>query len=301
MLKRFGATSAVGLTGLAGAAGAMPGSDRERPVRAQGKRQLVYEYAPDRLTVEKWFVSPALGEHFGKRRMRFGRWEYDRSQFPDDVDDSLPERGTRVATSDLDRRVGTESQWASVIKSRRADGPSVASESDYSGPIWEYDRGDDGYYSITAPINVVWETPYATLSSVVSEMKEGAFHGLGACAQTKYVYTLSAGFVSQDDQVGTQDYCGDAQHHVRVWKDRGDFGSYDGQFEIGSAHHDPAGHNFGCCCDSFDFERAEDYVQDYWRNNSSADVGLIHLDNAKDWSSDCKESNGAYGAYVDWY
>jgi hypothetical protein len=42
-------------------------------------------------------------------------------------------------------------------------------------------------------------------------------------------------------------------------------------------------------------------VQDYWRNDAYAKVGLIYLDNAKDWSSDCKESNGAYGACIDWY
>jgi hypothetical protein len=256
------ATSAVGLTGLAGAAGATPsGSDRERPVRARGKIQLVYEHAPDTPVVEQRFVSP-----------------------------------------DLDRRVGTESQWATVIESRRQSGDvSISSEYDYSGPIWEYDKNDDGYYTKTAPINVVWETEYADLDDVVSRLEEGELHGLGSCAHTKYAYVSYHGFVSQDAQVGTQDYYGDAQYHVRTWKDRGYFGSYDGQFEIGSAHHDPAGHNFGCCCDSFDFEEAEDYVQDYWRNDAYAKVGLIYLDNAKDWSSDCKESNGAYGACIDWY
>lgn len=303
VLKQIGATSVLGTGGLSSVATATPSnSSGKGPVRARGQIQLEYEYTPDALTVEEWYVSPDLDEHYGSRRMRFNRYEYDRSQFPADVDESLPERGKRVSTTKLDRRVGTGSEWAEFIESKRnSGGVGVSAESDYSGPIWEYDRSDDGYYSQTAPVNVVWETNYATLGDVVSEMKEGAFHGLGACAQTKYVYILYEGFVSQDAQVGTQDYCGDAQHHVRLWRDRGDFGSFDGQFEIGSAHHDPAGHNFGCCCDSFDFEKSENYVRDYWRNNSTADTGYIDLNNSRDWSSDCKESNTAYGAYVNWY
>lgn len=303
VLKRVGTASVLGASGLSSAASATPSnSDGKGPVRARGQIQWEYDYTPDTLTIEEWYVSPDLDEHYGSRRMRFDRTVYDRSQFPDDVDSSLPDHGQRVATTKLDKRVGTADEWAAFIESKRSSGGvSISSESDYSGPIWEYDKNDDGYYTKTAPVNVVWETDYATLGDIESELKEGDFHGLGSCAKTKYVYILYEGFVSQDAQVGTQDYCGDAQHHVRMWKDRGNFGSSDGQFEIGSAHHDPAGHNFGCCCDSFDFERAEDYVQDYFRNNTYADVSLIYLDNAKDWSSDCKESNGAYGGYIDWY
>lgn len=301
VLKRAGVTSVLVAGGVSGGAHAESAGE-EGPVRARGTIQWRYEHTPDTLTVEEWYVSPDLEEHYGTPRVLFNRTVYDRSEFPDEVDESLPERGTRVATTELDRLVGTESEWATHIESERnvGGGVGVANHSDYQGPIWEYDESD-GLYSRTAPVNVVWETKYNSLGDVVSKLKEGDFHGLGSCAQTKYVYYVDYGFVSQDDQVGTQDYCGDAQDHVRLWRDRGSFGAYYGQFEIGSIHHDPAGHNYGCCCDNFTFEPPEDRMKDYWRNNSDATyVGSIDLNNANDWDSDCKDPNDDYAAYIEW-
>lgn len=304
VLKRVGTASVVGAGGLSSnALASAPSTDGEGPVRARGTIQWRYEHTPETLTVEEWYVSPDLKERYGIPRMRFDRRVYDREEFPDDVDASLPEHGTRVATTKLDRLVGTESEWAAYIGSERASGGGVgiSNHADYQGPIWEYDKSD-GYYSRTAPINVVWETENTNnLSDVVSKLKEGSYHGLGSCAQTKYVYYLDYGFVSQDAQVGNQSYCGDAQDHVRMWRDRGDFGAYYGQFEIGSIHHDPAGHNYGCCCDNFTFDPPESRMKDYWRNNSNATyVGSIDLNNAETWSSGCKDPNDAYAAYIEW-
>lgn len=304
VLRRAGTAGVLGAGGLSSSAFATTSSATgEGPVRARGTIQWRYEYTPDTLTIEEWYVSPDLKEHYGTPRVQFNQTVYDRDQFPQEVDDSLPERGTRVATTKLDRLVGTESEWAAHIEAEResGDGVSISNHSDYQGPIWEYDKSD-GLYSRTAPINVIWETENThNLGDIVSKLKEGSYHGLGSCAQTKYVYISGNGFTSQDDQVGNQDYCGDAQDHVRMWYDRGDFGAYYGQFEIGSIHHDPAGHNFGCCCDSFTFDPPESRMKDYWRNNSNASyVGSIDLDNAKNWSSDCKESNDDYAAYIEW-
>jgi hypothetical protein len=301
VLKRAGVTSVLVAGGVAGGAHAKSPDAGDGPVRARGIIQWRYEHTPDTLTVEEWYVSPDLEERYGTPRVLFNRTVYDRSEFPEEVDESLPERGTRVATTKLDRLVGTESEWATYVEAERAGGGGVgvANHSDYQGPIWEYDESD-GLYSRTAPVNVVWETKYNSLSDVVSKLTEGGFHGLGSCAQTKYVYYVDYGFVGQDAQVGTQDYCGDAQDHVRLWRDRGSFGAYSGQFEIGSVHHDPAGHNYGCCCDNFTFEPPEDRMKDYWRNNSSATyVGSIDLDNAETWG-DCKDPNDDYAAYIEW-
>lgn len=305
VLRRVGTAGVLGASGLSSGAGAEPSSTRdEGPVRARGRIEWKYEYTPDTLTVEEWYVSPDLERRYGTARMLFERTVYDRDEFPRTVDESLPDHGTRVATTRLDKLVGTESEWATHIESRRKSGGGVgiSNHSDYQGPIWEYDKNDDGYYTKTAPVNIVWETENThNLSDIVNKLKEGDFHGLGSCAHTKYVYISSYGFVSQDEQVGTQDYCGDAQDHVRMWYDRGSFGAYYGQFEIGSIHHDPAGHDFGCCCDSFTFEPPEDRMRDYWRNNSNASyVGSIDLDNAKDWASDCKEANDDWAAYIEW-
>jgi hypothetical protein len=302
VLKRVGTVGVLGAGGLSsGAHAKTSNTDGKGPVRARGTIQWRYEHTPDTLTVEEWYVSPDLKERYGTPRMRFDRTVYDRDQFPDDVDASLPQHGTRVATTKLDRLVGTESEWATHIESEReSGGVSISNHSDYQGPIWEYNKSD-GVYSRTAPVNLVWETENThNLGDVVSKLKEGSYHGLGSCAQTKYVYISGHGFTSQDDQVGNQDYCGDAQDHVRMWYDRGDFGAYYGQFEIGSIHHDPAGHNYGCCCDNFTFDPPEGRMKDYWRNNSNASyVGSIDLNNANSWSG-CKDPNDDYAGYIEW-
>lgn len=305
ILKRAGTVGVLGAGGLSSSVHAKPSSsDSNGPIRARGTIQWRYEHTPDTLTVEEWYVSPDLKEHYGTPRVLFNRTEYNRNQFPQEVDDSLQQRGTHVATSKLDRLVGTESEWEAYIEAERESSSGdvgTANHSDYQGPVWQYEKSD-GLYSRTAPINLVWETENThNLGDVVSKLTEGDFHGLGSCAQTKYIYdSADNGFISQDDQVGTQDYCGDAQDHVRLWRDRGSFGAYYGQFEIGSIHHDPAGHNYGCCCDNFQFEEPEGRMKDYWRNNSNASyVGSIDLDNAETWG-DCKDPNDDWAGYIEW-
>ncbi|MBX0324821.1 hypothetical protein EGH21_17480 [Halomicroarcula sp. F13] len=306
-LKQLGAAGILGGVGFS-SVGSAQASSGKGPVRARGNILNEYTFNQDTIVHEEWYISSNLEERYGSRRIRFEHLEMDRNQLEEATGHEFPDEGKRVYRSELDKLVGTEDEWREHYQKQLAaeigEEASIRSKSEYTGPIWEYKKSGSGQYTKSAPINVVWETPYNSFIDVYNEMKSSSrWNDPGICAEDRYIHYVdlyNSYFIKQDAQVSTQNFCGDQQDHVRMWQHRSNFGGSDGQFEIGSIHHDPYGHGYGCdIYGTFTFDPPESRLKDWWRNNTLATVGRVNLDNARSWSG-CKDSNDRYAGYINW-
>lgn len=308
VLKQLGAAGILGGAGLSSVASAQPSSG-EGPVRARGTKLVKAMFDSETITVEEWYISPDLQKRYGNARLLFEQEKYSRELLENALGKELPKEGQSVTRHNLDKLVGTESEWQTHyegLKNKQSQEIGTTSKSDYTGPVYEFKKSGSGQYTTSAPINAIFEAPSRSLSEITNKMNSWSrWTNSDDCGQNRYVFMdqgFGGYFAKQHAQLGTDHVCLDPRDHIRLWYDEADpFGDTNGQFKIGSIHHDPAGHT---CIKEFGypyytFEPPEQRFKNDWSNNTAATVGSIDLNNAESWNQ-CKEANDDYAAYINW-
>lgn len=303
------------------------------PVLAEGTLAWEYEFTPDTIVAEEYYISEDLANQYGERRILFDRYEFDRSEDVEpELNEEFPENADITETEPLKKLVGTEYEWNRYYEQQGAPAtPSggeptaegevsiAATKSDYKGPRWQYKGSRKPLklfrrvYTISAPINVVWNSENRSFSDIVNNMKGRRWRSNGIvgnteCSSARYI-RVNGNYRTADANLGTKGgfpNCLRGRDHVRMWKDtKGTFGGRNGTFKIGSAHKEPTGHILCAVIDGrrigqpIQSEPAENALRKEWKNNTSASVSSINLRNSRKGTK-CVKGNDKYSAYIKW-